>query len=176
MVNVTYVEDTLIATVVVSAYPDSLLNPGDTTILVDIGKSLRENLLEPIKIEKEAAAVFGGLRSVERFAGYGVNGNDHSPKKRFISYSNGEVKLRQNVQSGIRWTKGQFLMFGENNFSFSWWPYVRHAYFGRPPPEMVLSLLGQEYKIQDRRTALNNRFRAEDEEAERDTLALGNIL
>ena len=134
MINVTYVEDTLVATKVTGdlnvpkgeitftadLHPRPLpaSTPGDDDLHTDDPNS---RYLEPIELS-DAASKQWGHKHLPRFHGQGQAAEE--------GYVNSQ------------WMDGQLILVGEY-FSFAWIPLGHQIFFGRPSAELTLKMLKQ---------------------------------
>lgn len=117
MINVTYVEDTIIAYKVTG---DKNVPRGEVTFTVDLSpKALSEAGLEPIELAEDASSQWG-TKHLPRFPG------------------KGQVAAEGFVNS--QWIEGQLIIVGDY-FSFAWTPLGHQIFFGRPSPELTLKML-----------------------------------
>lgn len=119
MVNVTYVEDTLIATKVTG---DKNVPKGEITFTANLHPEAngREEL-DPIELSDIASKQWGH-RHLPRFPG------------------EGQVAAEGFVNQ--QWMDGQLILVGEY-FSFAWIPLGHQIFFGRPSAELTLKMLKQ---------------------------------
>ena len=124
MINVTYVGDILLATKVTG---DKNVPAGEITFQVDLSprkptslNEMKQNFLAPIKLSEKAANKWG---------------TNELPRHRGL----GQVAEEGFVNN--QWMEGQFIVIGEEYFSFSWTPISHQIFFGRPTPELSLKLL-----------------------------------
>ena len=116
MINVTYVDDTLIAYKVTG---DANVPKGQVSFSVDLGTP--STTLEPIELQDDAAQQWGS-KFLPRFDGQG------------------QVASRGYVNS--QWLAGQLILVNQY-FSFAWLPIGHQVFFGRPSAELTLKLLRQ---------------------------------
>jgi len=117
MINVTYVEDTIIAYKVTG---DKNVPKGEVTFTVDLSpNALIEAGLEPIELAEDASTQWG-TKHLPRFPG------------------KGQVAAEGFVNS--QWIEGQLIIVGDY-FSFAWVPLGHQIFFGRPSPELTLKML-----------------------------------
>ena len=112
MINITYSEDTLLATKVTG---DRNVPRGETTFTVDLSPVNASNL-PPIQLVSDQRT-----GEFYRFPGRG-----QISRKGFKDH---------------RYVEGQLINFEEGKFSFIWIPTNHHVLFTRPSPEMTLRLL-----------------------------------
>jgi hypothetical protein len=115
MINVTYVEDTLIAYKVTG---DKNVPKGEITFQADLSPNSNEHL-DPIELTSKATKQWG-MKHLIRFPGKG-----------------------QVAAEGFRnaqWMEGQLIMVGEY-FSFAWVPIGHQIFFGRPSADLTLKML-----------------------------------
>merc|ERR1712151_71307 len=138
MVNITYVGDNLIAYKVTG---DKNVPRGEITFQADLTPTIYQSSktssstsssssssrsangpdkLEPIQLTETAAKQWG-VKQLQRFPGLG-----HVA----------DVDFSRN-----QWLDGQFIMIGENYFSFAWVPIGHQIFFGRPSEELILSMM-----------------------------------
>jgi len=138
MVNITYVGDNLIAYKVTG---DKNVPIGDITFQADLAPTLYQSLrssstsgstssssksangpdkLDPIQLSETAAKQWG-VKQLQRFPGLG-----HIADADFTRN---------------QWLDGQFIMIGENHFSFAWVSIGHKIFFGRPSEELILSTM-----------------------------------
>lgn len=135
MINVTYVEDTLVATKVTG---DLNVPKGELTFTADLHPQPRpvsnagdddssisdypdNQYLEPIELSDVASKQWGH-KHLPRFHGQGQAAEE------------GYVKSQ--------WMEGQLILVGEY-FSFAWIPLGHQIFFGRPSAELTLKMLKQ---------------------------------
>lgn len=124
MINVTYVEDLLIAYKVTG---DNNVPRGEITFQADLspvqprftGKE-SDSKLQPIVLTDKASKKWG-TKQLPRHKGLGQVAEDG-----FINH---------------QWLDGQLIIIGEDYFSFAWVPIEHQIFFGRPSPELALKLL-----------------------------------
>lgn len=137
MVNITYVGDNLIAYKVTG---DKNVPRGEITFQADLTPTIYQSSkssssssassssksangpanLDPIQLTETAAKQWG-VKQLQRFPGLG-----HVA----------DVDFSRN-----QWLDGQFIMIGENYFSFAWVPIGHQIFFGRPSEELILSMM-----------------------------------
>lgn len=125
MVNVTYIGDTLIARKVTG---DKNVPAGEITFQVDLNPQRHSNSLHdtgnqklPNIVLSEEASKRWGNKELQRFAGLG-----HVASEGFVN---------------SQWLEGQLVVINEEYFSFAWLPIGCQIFFGRPSPELSLSML-----------------------------------
>ena len=111
VINVTYVDDTIVAYKVTG---DRNVPRGETTFTVDLS-ALNKATLPPIQLTSEHRT-----GEFQRFPGRG--------------------QVSRKGFKDNRYVEGQLILF-ENQFSFVWIPTKHHVLFTRPSPEMTLRLL-----------------------------------
>lgn len=124
MVNVTYHGDVLMASKVTGT---KNVPKGQVTFEVDLSprtESPEEELLEPIELGDSAAKQWG-CKYLQRFSGKG--------------------QVAADGYHDSQWIDGQLIMVNEY-FSFAWLPIGHQVFFGRPTPELILKLMGDEKK------------------------------
>lgn len=138
LINVTYVDDTLIAEKVTG---DRNVPRGELTFKVDLdplkifktvgrGKKTNKNnlfdflgeqaKLEPIKLTDKAARRWG-TSQLPRYSGLG--------------------QVAEEGFKNCQWMDGQLIIIGQEYFSFAWLPIEQQIFFGRPSPELTLKML-----------------------------------
>lgn len=137
MVNITYIGDNLIAYKVTG---DKNVPRGEITFQADLTPTIYQSSkssssssassssksangpdkLDPIQLTETAAKQWG-VKQLQRFPGLG-----HVA----------DVDFSRN-----QWLDGQFIMIGENYFSFAWVPIGHQIFFGRPSEELILSMM-----------------------------------
>jgi len=117
MINVTYVEDTLVAYKVTG---DKNVPKGEITFKAYLGPG-EEPALAPIELTDSASKQWG-VQNLIRFTGEGQVAAEGFQNAQFM--------------------EGQLIIVGEY-FSFAWVPIGHQIFFGRPSPELVLKLLKQ---------------------------------
>jgi hypothetical protein len=119
MINVTYVDDTLIATKVTG---DKNVPKGEVTFSANLHpKAEGRDKLEPIELSDIASKQWGH-KHLPRFPGQG-----QVAAEGFINQ---------------QWMDGQLILVGEY-FSFAWIPIGHQIFFGRPSAELTLKMLKQ---------------------------------
>lgn len=119
MINVTYVEDTIIATKITG---DQNVPKGEVTFKADLSPEAEgRGELEPIELSDVAAKQWGH-KHLPRFPG------------------KGQVAGEGFVNN--QWMDGQLILVGEY-FSFAWIPLGHQIFFGRPSAELTLKMLKQ---------------------------------
>jgi len=121
MINVTYVEDTLVAYKVTG---DKNVPKGEITFKADLSPNSGVNL-EPIELKSSASKQWG-IKHLNRFPGKG-----------------------QVASEGFRnaqWMEGQLIMVGEY-FSFAWVPIGHQIFFGRPSADLTLKMLRESKSV-----------------------------
>jgi hypothetical protein len=125
MINVTYSEDTLIATKVSG---DKHVPRGSIAFTTDLSPLNQPAAdLPPIELSSEAAFKWG-IDKLSRHLGKGMVAEDGFPDSKCVD--------------------GQFIMF-ENHFSFVWIPTRQHVFFGRPSPEVTFRMLRDNISKED---------------------------
>lgn len=114
MINVTYSDDTLIATKVTG---DNNVPKGEISFTVDLAHSTAA--LDPIELNSKAAKQWG-KSFLPRFVG------------------KGQVAAEGFVNP--TWLEGQLILVGRF-FSFAWLPLGHQVFFGRPSSELTLKML-----------------------------------
>jgi len=115
MINVTYVEDTLIAYKVTG---DKNVPKGEITFKADLSPNSNVDL-EPIELTSAAKEQWG-MKHLVRFPG------------------KGQVAAEGFVNA--QWMEGQMIMVGDY-FSFAWVPIGHQIFFGRPSADLTLKML-----------------------------------
>ena len=144
MVNITYVGDNLIAYKVTG---DKNVPIGGITFKADLTPTIyqssrsssttssassssksasRPEKLDPIQLTETAAKQWD-VKQLQRFPGLG-----HIADADFTRN---------------QWLDGQFIMIGENYFSFAWVPIGHKIFFGRPSEELILSMMREKVYI-----------------------------
>lgn len=129
MINVTYVGDTLIARKVTG---DQNVPAGEITFQVDLSPTTRHTTTSLISKElpnivlSEEAAKRWENKELQRFHGLG-----HVAEEGF-----------QNSQ----WLEGQMVLISKEYFSFAWLPLSQQIFFGRPSPELSLTMIQDSLK------------------------------
>lgn len=131
MINVTYVGDTLIARKVTG---DKNVPAGEITFQVDFSPTRHSTAISGIKdppphpkevlpniVLSEEAAKRWENKELQRFHGVG-----HVAEEGF-----------QNSQ----WFEGQMVLINKEYFSFAWLPISHQIFFGRPSPELSLTMM-----------------------------------
>lgn len=117
MINVTYTDDTLIATKVTG---DKTVPRGAISFKADLSPLNQASArLPPISLSSESASKWG-VGKLSRFVGEG--------------------QIAKKGYTDSKFLDGQFIMF-DSHFSFVWIPTRHHVFFGRPSPEVALSML-----------------------------------
>jgi len=125
LINVTYVDETLIAYKVTG---DKNVPNGEITFKVDLNpsknmpSSLQKDRLKPITLTDNAAKKWG-TRKLPRYAGMGQVAEEGFVNNQYI--------------------EGQLIVIGEEYFSFAWVPIEHQIFFGRPSAELALKMLRQ---------------------------------
>jgi Cyclin D1 binding domain len=121
LINITYVDDTLIAEKVTG---DHNVPRGAFTFQADLSPLRKSSpdgaLLQPITLAEKAARKWG-TKKLPRYAGLGQVA---------------EENFRNN-----QWVDGQLIIIGTEYFSFAWLPIEMQIFFGRPSPELALKML-----------------------------------
>lgn len=123
MINVTYVDDMLVAYKVTG---DTNVPKGEISFKADLDPTkLRSNLgesqrLAPIDLSDRAAAKWG-TKKLSRYAGSG--------------------QVAEEGFKNNQWMEGQLIVIGEHYFSFAWLPISFQIFFGRPSPELALKMM-----------------------------------
>mmetsp|Transcript_6978 Transcript_6978/g.14293 ORF Transcript_6978/g.14293 Transcript_6978/m.14293 type:complete len:407 (+) Transcript_6978:400-1620(+) len=140
LINVTYVDDTLIATKVTG---DKNVPRGEITFQADLNPmrhleqankkkhTFKGPFLQPIELTEKAARKWG-TRQLPRYMGLG-----QVAEEGFVNH---------------QWMEGQLIIIGEDYFSFAWTPIQQQIFFGRPSPELALKML-RESGVSPLRTA-----------------------
>jgi len=115
MINVTYVDDTLIAYKVTG---DKNVPKGEITFKADLSPNSNVDL-EPIELTSTASEQWG-MKHLVRFPG------------------KGQVAAEGFVNA--QWMEGQMIMVGDY-FSFAWVPIGHQIFFGRPSADLTLKML-----------------------------------
>jgi hypothetical protein len=126
VINVTYADDTLLATKVTG---DRNVPRGETTFTVDLSP-VNISTLPPIQLVSDQR-----IGEFQRFPGRG-----QVSRKAFKDH---------------RYVEGQLILFG-NQFSFVWIPTKHHVLFTRPSPEMTLRLLRDTISKEDEEENMRN--------------------
>jgi len=139
MVNVTYIGDTLICRKVIG---DKNVPVGEITFQVDLSpprppKSLSKTSQElPNIVLADEAAKRWGNKELQRFSGLG--------------------QVAEEGFKNSQWLEGQIILISEEYFSFAWLPLGHQIFFGRPSPELSLSMMQESMK----KTLENNEIEA----------------
>ena len=123
MINVTYIDDTLIAYKVTG---DKNVPKGEITFQADLSPNSNDHL-DPIELTSTATKQWG-MKHLIRFPGKG-----------------------QVAAEGFRnaqWMEGQLIMVGEY-FSFAWVPIGHQIFFGRPSADLTLKMLRESETLPD---------------------------
>lgn len=126
MINVTYVEDTLIATKVTG---DKNVPKGEITFTADLNplsRSKEGKILEPIELSAAAAKQWGH-KYLSRFPGQGQVASEGFVNNQFMD--------------------GQLILVGEEYFSYAWVPIGHQIFFGRPSAQLTLKMLKQSQMV-----------------------------
>ncbi|GAX19941.1 hypothetical protein FisN_1Lh588 [Fistulifera solaris] len=138
LINVTYVDDTLIAEKITG---DRNVPRGELTFKVD---------LDPLKIFKTPA---GGT---QHKSGKGFDFSGEQAKLDPIKLTDKAARrwgtsqlprysgLGQVAEEGFKNSQmmdGQLIIIGQEYFSFAWLPIEQQIFFGRPSPELILKML-----------------------------------
>lgn len=152
MVNITYVGDNLLAYKVTG---DKNVPRGEITFQADLTPTIYQSSkssssssassssksangpdkLDPIQLTETAAKQWG-VKQLQRFPGLG-----HVA----------DVDFSKN-----QWLDGQFIMIGENYFSFAWVPIGHQIFFGRPSEELILSMMREKVYMTSTPTPTTN--------------------
>mmetsp|Transcript_3521 Transcript_3521/g.5456 ORF Transcript_3521/g.5456 Transcript_3521/m.5456 type:complete len:385 (-) Transcript_3521:182-1336(-) len=123
LINVTYVDETLIAYKVTG---DKNVPCGEITFKADLNPNkkvpsmLSKERLDPISLTNNAAKKWG-TRKLPRYAGLGQVAEEGFVNNQFL--------------------EGQLIVIGEEYFSFAWVPIEHQIFFGRPSAELALKML-----------------------------------
>jgi hypothetical protein len=124
MINVTYAGDTLVAFKVTG---DKNVPRGEITFQADLSplssrrpRKSSKMALEPIMLTDKAAKKWGTTQ-LPRYHGLG--------------------RVAEEGFLNSQWMEGQFIVIGEEYFSFAWVPIEHQIFFGRPSAELALKML-----------------------------------
>lgn len=126
MINVTYVEDTLVA---IKVTGDKNVPKGQITFTADLNplsQSKEGKKLEPIELSATAAKQWGH-KYLSRFPGQGQVASEGFVNNQFMD--------------------GQLILVGEEYFSYAWVPIGHQIFFGRPSAQLTLKMLKQSQMV-----------------------------
>lgn len=125
MINITYIDDLLIASKV-TGYKN--VPAGEISFQVDLTKTQTKGTLRDVIVNdlpniilSETASRRWGTRELQRFRGIGQVADEAFTKS--------------------DWMDGQLVMISDDYFSFSWMPLSHQIFFGRPSPSLALKML-----------------------------------
>ena len=123
MINITYAEDTLIATKVTG---DQNVPKGEVSFTVDLSPHIHSDKgmlsLEPIELNAKAARQWG---------------------KKFLPRFQGKGQVAAKGYGNAKWLEGQLILVGRF-FSFAWVPIGHQVFFGRPSSDLTLKMLREQ--------------------------------
>jgi hypothetical protein len=119
MINITYIEDALIATKVTG---DDNVPCGEVTFTCDLSPRLIfqsvSSYLEPLELNKKASRHWG---------------------KKYLPRYSGKGQVASTGFQNAQYVDGQLIMVGQC-FTFAWMPVGHQVFFERPSPDIVIDM------------------------------------